>query len=239
MKEKRTGNVNFGASVGQGTGPADSASTSRTCLASAKGSLQWQFGRYIRDFSMSYTDPRIKQTNAPARPRSTISGRGSSFATSVSRTLPADSSSSKWPLLNSRYTRFYVSYGGERVSYGGDGLVGTIQCNGCFRSTVGFTLDHDTRLGQPFPVQGTHENVALQLNGGPLGGSASFQRVTTEARSYSTLATFGSGIGPEPMALVFGLTARAGALSGDPGPFFVSQAFSLGGGSVRQSAARI
>ena len=48
-------------------------------------------------------------------------------------------------------------------------------------------------------------------------------------RSYSTLATFGKSLGPEPMALVVGLSARAGALFGDPGPFFVSQAFSLGG----------
>jgi len=48
-------------------------------------------------------------------------------------------------------------------------------------------------------------------------------------RAYSTIATFGHGIGPEPMALVAGVSARAGALFGNPGPFFVSQAFSLGG----------
>src|SRR6185295_9107881 len=134
-----------------------------------------------------------------------------------------------FPLPNSRQTRFFVSYGGERVSYGGDGLVATINCNGCFRSTLGFTLDHDTRLGSPFPVAGVHESATLQVNGGILGGSASFRRLTTEMRSYSTLATFGKGIGPEPLALVLGLSARGGALFGDPGPFFVSQAFSLGG----------
>jgi outer membrane protein insertion porin family len=78
-------------------------------------------------------------------------------------------------------------------------------------------------------VAGVHENVGLQLNGGPLGGTASFQRLTTEMRSYSTLATFGHALGPEPLALVAGLSARAGALFGNPGPFFVSQAFSLGG----------
>jgi outer membrane protein insertion porin family len=78
-------------------------------------------------------------------------------------------------------------------------------------------------------VAGVHESVQLQLNGGPLGGTASFQRLTTEMRSYSTIATFGKGIGPEPMALVIGLSAKAGALFGNPGPFFVSQAFSMGG----------
>ena len=133
------------------------------------------------------------------------------------------------PLPNSQFTRFFLSYGGERVKYGGDGLVATINCNGCFRSTLGAQLDHDTRLGMPFPVTGVHQNVSLQLNGGPLGGTAQYSRLTTEMRGYTQLATFGSALGPEPMTLVFGLGAKAGALFGDPGPFFVSQAFSMGG----------
>jgi outer membrane protein insertion porin family len=231
VKEKRTGNVNFGASVGQGTGLGGFLGFDQPNLFGEckRGSLQWQFGQYIRDFSLSYTDPRIRQTN--------VSGTISLY-NQRSRFIIRDIGQSNTsggqlqfglPLPNSRYTRFYVSYGGERVSYGGDGLVGTIQCNGCFRSTLGFTLDHDTRLGQPFPVAGTHENIGLQLNGGPLGGTAAFQRLTAEARSYSTLATFGKSLGPEPLALVFGLTSRAGALFGNPGPFFVSQSFSMGG----------
>ena len=231
VKEKRTGNVNFGASVGQGTGVGGFIGFDQPNLFGEckKRSLQWQFGQYINDFSLSYTDPRIKQSNVSGtmslynqRSRFVIRDIGQSNTTGGQLQFG-------FPLPNSLLTRFFVSYGGERVSYGGDGLVATINCNGCFRSTLGFTLDHDTRLGTPFPVAGVHENVALQLNGGPLGGTASFQRLTTEMRSYSTLATFGKGLGPEPMALVLGLSARAGALFGDPGPFFVSQAFSLGG----------
>ena len=188
VKEKRTGNVNFGASVGQGTGVGGFIGFDQPNLFGEckRGSLQWQFGQYIRDFSLSYTDPRIRQSN--------VSGTVSLY-NQRSRFIIRDIGQSNtsggqvqfgFPLPNSRLTRFYVSYGGERVSYGGDGLVGTINCNGCFRSTLGFTLDHDTRLGTPFPVAGVHENVALQLNGGPLGGTASFQRLTTEMRSYST-----------------------------------------------------
>ena len=231
VKEKRTGNVNFGASVGQGTGVGGFVGFDQPNLFGEckKGSLQWQFGKYIRDFSLSYTDPRIQQSN--------VSGTVSLY-NQRSRFIIRDIGQSNTsggqlqfglPLPNSRLTRFYVSYGGEKVSYGGDGLVATIVCNGCFRSTLGLTLDHDTRLGVPFPYAGVHENVALQLNGGPLGGTAAFQRLTTEMRSYSTVATFGKGLGPEPLALIVGLSARAGALFGDPGPFFVSQAFSLGG----------
>lgn len=231
VKEKRTGNVNFGASVGQGTGLGGFLGFDQPNLFGEckRGSLQWQFGQYIRDFSLSYTDPRIRQSNVSGtvslynqRSRFIIRDIGQSNTSGGQLQLG-------FPLPNSRWTRLYLSYGGERVSYGGDGLVGTINCNGCFRSTVGLTLDHDTRSGIPFPYSGVHENIGLQLNGGPLGGTASFQRLTTEMRGYSTIATFGHAIGPEPLALVVGLSARAGALFGNPGPFFVSQSFSLGG----------
>jgi outer membrane protein insertion porin family len=231
VKEKRTGNVNFGASVGQGTGVGGFLGFDQPNLFGEckRGSLNWQFGRYISDFSLSYTDPRIKQSN--------VSGTISLF-NQRSRFIIRDVGQSNtrggqiqfgFPLPNSRLTRLFVSYGGEQVKYGGDGLVGTINCNGCFRSTLGLTMDHDTRLGSPFPVAGVHENITSQFNGGPLGGTAAFQRVTTEMRAYSTLTTIGKALGPEPMALVLGLSARAGALFGNPGPFFVSQSFSLGG----------
>jgi outer membrane protein insertion porin family len=231
VKEKRTGNVNFGASVGQGTGVGGFIGFDQPNLFGEckKGSLQWQFGQYIRDFSLSYTDPRIKQSN--------VTGSISLY-NQLSRFVIRDIGQSNtsggqlqfgFPVANSHYTRFYVSYGGERVSYGGEGLVSTINCSGCFRSTLGFTLDNDTRLGMPFPVAGVHEDVALEFNGGPLGGSATYTRLTAEMRSYSTIATFGKSLGPEPMALVLGLSTRGGSLFGDPGPFFVSQAFSLGG----------
>jgi outer membrane protein insertion porin family len=229
VKEKRTGNVNFGASVGQGTGLGGFIGFDQPNLFGEckRGSLQWQFGQYIKDFSMSYSDPRIKQSN--------VSGTISAYH-QQSRFIIRDIGQSTTsggqvqfglPLPNSRLTRFYLSYGGERVKYGGDGLVSTINCNGCFRSTLGLTLDHDTRVGLPFPVAGVHQSVELQLNGGPLGGTAKYSRLTSEMRGYTQLATFGPGL--QPMALVLGLTAHAGALFGDPGPFFVSQAFSLGG----------
>ena len=231
VKEKRTGNVNFGASVGQGTGVGGFIGFDQPNLFGEckRGSLQWQFGRYIKDFSLSYTDPYIKGSN--------VSGMVTAYH-QQSRFIIRDIGQSTitggqvqfgFLLPNSQTTRFYTSYGGERVKYGGEGLVGTINCNGCFRSTLGFTLDHDTRFGLPFPVTGVHENAALQLNGGPLGGTAKYSRLTTEMRGYTPLATFGKGLGAEPMSLVLGLTLRAGALFGDPGPFFVSQAFSMGG----------
>ena len=232
LKEKRTGNVNFGASVGQGVGVGGFIGFEQPNLFGLckKGSLQWQFGQYINDFNLAYTDPNIRETQ--------VSGTVNLYD-SQSRYIIANLGRSKrvggqvqfgLPVLGSHWTRVFVNYGGERVSYGGTGLVSTINCNNCFRSSIGTTITRDTRFDMPFPSSGTEQSFSAQFNGGPLGGSASFQRYTAEMRTYATLASFGGGdIGSSPIKLVAGLSTRMGAVFGDPGPFFVSQAFSLGG----------
>ena len=64
MKEKRTGSINFGASVGQGTGVGGFIGLTQPNLFGAckSASVQWQFGQFINDFQLSYTDPSVKQT---------------------------------------------------------------------------------------------------------------------------------------------------------------------------------
>jgi len=82
----------------------------------------------------------------------------------------------------------------------------------------------------PFPTEGGMQTIGIEANGGVLGGTASFEKITTELRSYAPLFYLGSGkIGSEPIAFVSGFTARGGAVIGDPGPFFSSQSFALGG----------
>ncbi|HVB30293.1 MAG TPA: outer membrane protein assembly factor BamA [Gemmatimonadaceae bacterium] len=240
VKEKRTGNINFGASVGQGTGIGGFIGFDQPNLFGRckKGSVQWQKGQYINDFSISYTDPAIQEsqysgsiTAYHSQSRFTIQNIGQSTTTGGQIRFG-------FPVAGSRWTRLFVNYGGESVKYGNYGLVGTIptcsngsgQATSCFRSTVGVTLDRDTRLGMPFPTSGVHQSVEAEFNGGPLGGSASYQRYTGEMRSYATLGTIGgSTLASQPMVVVAGLSTRWGALFGDPGPFFVSQSFAMGG----------
>src|SRR5678815_828922 len=64
VKEKRTGNVNFGASMGQGTGFGGFIGLDQPNLFGLckRGSLQWQFGRYFNDFNLTYSDPRVRQS---------------------------------------------------------------------------------------------------------------------------------------------------------------------------------
>jgi outer membrane protein insertion porin family len=232
VKEKRTGNVNFGASVGQGAGVGGFIGFDQPNLFGLckRGSLNWQFGQFINDFSLSYTDPFIKGSQ--------ISGTVTAYH-SQQRFYVSDVGRSTrvggqlqfgFPLFGSRSQRLFASYGAERVTYGGTGLVSTINCNvvTCSRSTLGLTYDHDTRIGLPFPTDGGHQTLAAQANG--FFGGAAYTRYTGEMRHYASLAHFGgSALGSEPITLTLGLSARAGAVFGDPGGFFVSQKFSLGG----------
>ena len=234
VKEKRTGNVNFGASTGQGTGIGGFIGLDQPNLLGRckRAQLQYQFGRYINDFNATYTDPNINQSR--------ISGSLTAYHT-ASRYTIADLGRTVrtgaqvqvgFPVPQSLYSRLLLSYGGEGVSYGGEGLLSTVEnrCDNCFRSTLGLTASHDTRLGLPFPAEGGSQTFNAQFNGGPLGGTASFQRYTTELKSYAPIGGIGvASLGSAPMTFVLGLTARAGAVFGDPGPFFYSQSFALGG----------
>jgi outer membrane protein insertion porin family len=234
VKEKRTGNVNFGASMGQGTGLGGFIGLDQPNLFGRckKGSLQWQFGRYINDFQLSYTDPSINMSRFSgtvvgyrSQSRYTIADLGQTTRTGGQLRVG-------FPLNNSRYTRVFTSYGAEAVRYGDFGFLGTVsedQCAGCFRSTLGLDITRDTRVQLPFPTDGVLQSITSQFNGGPLGGSASFQRYTTDFKAYQTLASFGDGRSGEQMKLVAGLGQKAGFVFGDPGPFFSSQSFALGG----------
>ena len=236
VKEKHTGNVNFGASTGQGTGLGGFIGFDQPNLFGEckKGSIQWQFGRYINNATVSYTDPTIKQSQ--------ISGTVTAYNTESRYTIGDLGQSTRVggslqfgiPVAHSRYTRLFASYTLEGVHYNGDTttLLGSLaaRCHGCVRSALGLSLQRDTRVGLPFAVQGGLQTIQVEANGGPLGGAATYQRVVAELRGYSTLATFGgSGLGSEPVALVLGFKARGGSLFGNSGPFFASEAFAMGG----------
>ena len=234
VKEKRTGNINFGASMGQGTGLGGFIGLDQPNLLGRckRAQLQWQFGRFINDFSATYSDPNIRQSRISgsftayhSRSRFQLAELGGAIRTGGQIQLG-------FPVPQSLYTRLFVSYGGEKVKYESEGLLGTVAdaCKNCFRSTLGFTASHDTRTGMPFAADGGLQTFNAQFNGGPLGGTAAFQRYTTELRSYAPIGRIGGNLlGGEPMMFVVGLSARAGALFGNPGPFFYSQAFSVGG----------
>jgi outer membrane protein insertion porin family len=235
VKEKRTGNVSFGASAGQGTGLGGFVGLEQPNLFGRckRGSIQWQYGRFINDFNATYLDPGIRNSRISGQLQAYHSQARFRIANFGQTTRIGANTRFGFPLPNSRFTRVFTQYGLESVRFGTGGLLGEVGqdgCQGCVRSTVGVDISRDTRVDMPFATEGRLQTVSAQFNGGPLGGSASFQRYTTEMRTYALLARLGGKApGASPLRLTMGLSTRAGAVFGDPGDFFWSQQFSLGG----------
>jgi outer membrane protein insertion porin family len=233
VEERRTGNINFGASLGQGTGVGGFLGLEEPNLfgRGKQGKLQWQFGANINDFTLSYTDPAIKESRISgtvslfdSRARYTIGDLGRRRQTGGSLQLG-------FPFLGSRYTRFFTSYSYQTVSYtqGSADLRARFSCSHCSRSTLGTGILRDTRVGLPFATGGSMTNLSGELNGGFLGGTGDYQKLQFEGRYYAPLGTMGgNGQLGAGVQFVLGLTAKSGFIFGDAGPFF-TELYSLGG----------
>ncbi|MEQ1690649.1 MAG: outer membrane protein assembly factor BamA [Gemmatimonas sp.] len=232
VKEKRTGSINFGASMGQGgVGFGGFVGVEQPNLFGLckRGQLNWQYGRFYNDFTATYSDPALRGSR--------VSGALSAYRTQ-SRFIVGNLGQNirtgsqlrfGLPVPWSLFSTFAVSYNGESATF----TSGAIQ-NGCtrncFRSNVGLEYTYDTRYDMPFASGGALRSVTVDLSGGPLGGTVNFQRVTGEFRAYAPLAEIGGkGGASQPIKFVVGMTARTGALFGNSGPFFFQQQFSVGG----------
>ena len=234
VEEKRTGNINFGASLGQGTGVGGFLGLEEPNLfgRGKRGRLQWQFGTNINDFTLSYSDPAIKESLLSgtvaiydSRQRYTIKDLGQRRQIGGSIQLGL-------PFFGSRYTRLYGTYGLQRIRYseGSEDIQKNFVCNNCTRSTLGTTLLRDTRVGLPFATGGSETTVTGELNGGFLGGTGHYQKVDIEGRWYAPLGTLGGSGGQfgGGVQFVLGLTAKSGFVFGDAHNFF-TELYTLGG----------
>lgn len=232
VEEKRTGAINFGASVGQGTGLGGFVGLQEPNIMGRgkKLSFQWQFGQNINDFQVSYTDPAIRGTLTSGtlnlhntRLRYTVADLGRI-------TTRGGSVQVGFPLFGSRLTRFYTSYTLEQSNYETPGLTASrFRCTHCVLSSLGFTVTRDTRINLPFATGGALSQFEITQNGGILKGSGNFRRVTVEGRWYAPLAQLTGRVGlGGGLTLLLGLTAKSGFVWGDPGPHF-RQMFALGG----------
>ncbi len=233
VEERRTGNINFGASLGQGTGVGGFLGLEEPNLfgRGKRGRLQWQFGKNINDFTLSYTDPAIRESRISgtislfdSRARFTVGDLGRRKQTGGSIQLG-------FPFLGSRYTRLFTSYSFQRIRYteGSADLRARFSCSSCTRSALGSSVLRDTRVGLPFATGGSMTQISGELNGGFLGGTGDYRKVDLEGRWYAPLGSLGGGgqLGAG-VQFVLGLTAKSGYIFGDAGPFF-TELYSLGG----------
>jgi outer membrane protein insertion porin family len=233
VTERRTGNINFGASVGQGVGIGGFIGLEEPNLfgKAKQGRLQWQFGRNINDFNLSYTDPAILESRVSgtltlfnSRRRYTIGDLGRQRSRGLQSQVG-------FPLLGSRYTRVYLTGGVQQISYSDaqPDLAQQFICDNCTRASVGMSLARDIRVGLPFAVAGSSMNLSVEQNGGPLGGTGNYQKIDLEGRWYAPLGRaggtdqFGGGV-----QFTLGFTARSGFAIGNTGPFY-TELYSMGG----------
>lgn len=234
VEEKRTGNINFGASLGQGTGLGGFLGLEEPNLfgRGKRGRLMWQFGRNINDFTLSYTDPAIRESRTSgtltlfnSRQRFTVGDLGR-------RRQQGGNLQIGFPFFGSRYTRVYASYGLQEIKFTGGSadLRARFRCSNCTRSTLGGSIVRDTRFGLPFATGGALTNVSLEFNGGPLGGTGNYRKIDFEGRYYAPLGSAGGSAAQlgGGVQFVLGLTAKSGFIFGDAGPFF-TELYSLGG----------
>jgi outer membrane protein insertion porin family len=231
VTEKHTGQVTFGASLGQGTGIGGFVGLEEPNLfgQGKRGRLQVQLGQNLNQVDVSYTDPAIRESRISGtlglhdtRVIYVISNLGT--LRSRGGTLQLG-----FPVFGDRYSRMTVSYALDNQTFTGTSsdtaFAFVFGCNNCLRSTIGATLTRDTRVDLPFPTAGTFHQIGLAQSGGPLGGTGDFQRIDLQGHWYATLAHFGAGRGGMKVAL--GLSARSGLVFGDA-PFF-NQLFAMGG----------
>ncbi len=233
VEERRTGNINFGASLGQGTGIGGFLGLEEPNLfgKGKRGKLQWQFGRNINDFTLSYTDPAIKESRISGT--LTLFNSRARFVVGDLGTRRAEGGQFQvgFPLAGARFTRAFVSYGLQRIRFTGGSvdLRDRFECSNCTRSTVGLSVIRDTRVGLPFPVAGMQLTGRLEFNGGILGGTGDYTKTEFDGRWYTPLGTIGGdGEFGGGMGLVMAVRGRVGFIFGDPGPFF-TQMYSMGG----------
>ena len=244
VEEKRTGNINFGASLGQGTGVGGFLGLEEPNLfgRGKRGKLQWQFGKNINDFTLSYTDPAIRESRISgtvslfdSRARYTVGDLGRRKQTGGSLQLG-------FPFLGSRYTRLFTSYSlpadhatprAPRTS--GPGYSCSVL------QPVHPRRQHPPRHPDRPPVRDrrlAHQRERRAQRRVP-GRDGQLPEVDLEGRWYAPLGTMGGGgqLGAG-VQFVLGLTAKSGFIFGDAGPV-LHRALLARRGAVRHPAPRL
>lgn len=226
VKEKQTGSINFGTAVGGGTGVAGFLGYDQPNLfGQAKaGHLRWEFGKYSNDLEASYTDPTIFDSDISGT-LSLFSARDRFFTFSEGQRRRTGGSfrfGLPVPTDHTGRTVLFVGYSLARTTYEKfeDQNSALFSLPPGLQSTVSFDLVRNTLDSPIFPTVGTKQEFQADLNGGPLGGSANFQKYQLTGQWYVPVGQLGGGgIGGKGIRFTLGLTAQGGALFGNASDF--------------------
>ncbi len=240
VQERQTGTVNFGTSVGGGVGLTGFVGYEQPNLfgQAKSGRLRWDFGSYLTNLEVSFSDPALFQS----RVSGSISlfnsrDRFFQFATGRRRRLGATFNFG-FPVPGTTRTRVFTGYSITRTKYE---LFTDVDDTSLFglppgiQSTLLVGVTRNTLNHPLFPSAGSRLSWNAELNGGILGGDASFTKHTLEGSWWVPIAQLGGGTqgagGPQ---LAFGLSVKTGSVFGDASRFPFDRFF-MGGVQFGQS----
>jgi outer membrane protein insertion porin family len=224
VKEAQTATFQFGSSVGGGTGLAGYIGLDHTNLfgQAKEGHLRWDFGRYLNNFSITYSDPALF--------RSLVSGTVSLF-NSTDRFIQFQNGRRRrvgaslrfgFPVPGDQRSRLFIGYalsrtnltlrqGVEDVSLFGqpDGVQSQLQL-GVTRNTLNHPL---------FPTVGSRLSWNVDLNGGILGGDGDFTKHMIESTWWVPVGSLGETAAGGGVRFALGVSLRGGAIFGDASRF--------------------
>ena len=224
--EKPTGAVNFGTSIGGGTGGLSGfiGYDQPNLFGQGKsGSMRWDFGQYQNSQVFTYADPgvfgslvsaQVNLFNARDRFITFRSGRRKRLGGTVRL---------GFVIPGARFTRFFTGYGLSRtvltLQSGGDDLSLFGLAPGT-QSTVSAGITRSTLDHPLFPTVGSRQSVNIDFTGGPLGGDGKFIKYTADGAWWLPIGIAGGdGQAGSGITFVLGMTMRLGALQGNSDPF--------------------
>ncbi|MDB4948722.1 MAG: outer membrane protein assembly complex, YaeT protein [Gemmatimonadetes bacterium] len=241
VKEKNTGNVNFGTVIGGGYGGRGGGfsgflgySQPNLFGQGKNASVRVEYGAGRSTLELSYSDPALFGTrNSGSISLYSTGDRYSSFDNGR-RTRTGGELQFGIPVPGLLRTRAFVGYSLSRTHFtnlddlgctAGDDL--NIFCQpDATASTLSMGITRDTKNHPLFPTSGTRQALSLGQTGGPLGGSGNYQKVTGETEWWVPIGHIGSGA--RPLRLTMGLKANGGAIFGDV-RLFPFETFYVGG----------
>ena len=226
VTEKPTGAVNFGTSIGGGTGGLSGfvGYDQPNLFGRGKsGSMRWDFGQFQNNQVINYTDPGVFESlvsasvnlfNARDRFISFQSGRRKRIGGEIRL---------GFAIPGVRFTRFFTGYGLSRTDLqlsSGAGDTSLFGLDAGTQSTVSTGITRTTLNHPLFPTVGSRQSVNVAYTGGPLGGNGNFLKYTADASWWLPVGIMGGdGSGTSGTVFALGMTMRLGALQGNSAPF--------------------
>ena len=227
VREKPTGSINFGTSVGGGTGGLSGfiGYDQPNLFGKGKsGALRWDFGAFINSQTFTYSDPGLFGTLVSARVNLfNARDRFISFRSGRRRRAGGDFRLG-FLLPGARFTRFYAGYGLSRTRYELQSNANDTSLFGLppgTQSTISLGLTRSTLNHPLFPTVGSRQSLNVGFTGGPLGGDGKFIKYTAEGTWWLPIGVLGGDGNAAGSGSTFalGMTMRMGALQGNSTPF--------------------